>query len=52
MKDKVDDMHRHYLEDGRNKGDQIPPIESIQFFDSIIAVRKRKQTARRRIQIP
>lgn len=52
MKDKVDDMHRHYLEDGRNKGDQIPPIESIQFFDSIIAVRKRKQAVRRRVQIP
>jgi hypothetical protein len=52
MKNKIDEMHRHYLEDGRNKAGQIPPIESIQFFDSIIAVRKRKQAPRGHVQIP
>ena len=52
MKDKIDEMHQHYLEGGRNQGDQIPPIESIQFFDSIIVVRKRRQAARWHVQIP
>ena len=52
MKDKIDEMHQYYLEGGRNQGDQIPPIESIQFFDSIIVVRKRRQATRSQVQIP
>lgn len=46
LKDKIDDMHRHYIEPGRNNSESLPPIESIQFFDSIAVVRKRRQLPR------
>jgi hypothetical protein len=52
LKDKVDEIHRHYRTKGLNTVASIPDIESIQFFDSIAAVRKRKQLPRYHIMIP
>ena len=46
LKDKLDAMHRHYLVPGQNTSEAIPEIESIQFFDAIAAVRKRRQAPR------
>ena len=46
MKKQIDEMHSHYLNKARNTETAIPPIESIQFFDSVVAVRKRKQAPR------
>ena len=45
----IDAMHRHYREEGVNTSDAIPEIESIQFFDSIIAIRKKRQLPRMHI---
>ena len=52
MKKQIDEMHGHYLNKARNTETAIPPIESIQFFDSVIAVRKRKQAPRRHVNVP
>lgn len=52
LKDKIDDMHRHYVEPGRNNSESLPPIESIQFFDSIAVVRKRRQLPREFVITP
>ena len=52
LKDKVDDMHRHYIEAGRNTSDLLPPIESIQFYNSIAVIRKRRQSPRSYVVIP
>jgi Methyltransferase domain len=52
LKDMIDDMHRHYIEPGRNNSESLPPIESIQFFDSIAVVRKRRQLPRAHVITP
>jgi hypothetical protein len=52
LKDKVDLMHRHYFARGFNRSDAIPEIESIQFFDSIAAVCKRRQLPRHHMMVP
>ena len=46
LKDKIDAMHRHYLVPGQNRSEAIPEIESIQFFDALAVVRKRRQAPR------
>lgn len=46
LKDLVDQMHRHYFSRGANRPDQMLPVESIQFFDSIAVIEKRRQHAR------
>ena len=46
LKDKIDAMHRHYVVPEQNRSEAIPEIESIQFFDAIAAVRKRRQEPR------
>jgi hypothetical protein len=48
----IDAMHRHYREVGLNLSDAIPEMESIQFFDSIIAIRKKRQLSRAHVSIP
>ena len=52
LKDKIDAMHRHYLVPGRNRSEAIPEIESIQFFDFIASVRKRRQSPRATVVTP
>lgn len=52
LKDKVDAMHRHYRLRGVNTPEAIPEIESIQFFDSIVAIRKRRQLPRYSVLVP
>lgn len=52
MKDLIDKMHEHYYRAGRNTPDAIPPIEAIEFLDSMIAIRKRKQAPRARVVVP
>jgi cephalosporin hydroxylase len=52
LKAKVDEMHRVYQKKGLNTPEAASEIESIQFFDSIAAVRKRKQAPRYHLQIP
>ncbi len=52
LKQKVDEMHRHYAKRGLNTPDAMPEIASVQFFDSIAAVRKRKQLPRRHVIVP
>ncbi len=52
LKDKVDEIHRHYRTRGLNTVTSMPDIESIQFFDSIAAVRKRKQLPRYHVMVP
>lgn len=52
LKDKIDDLHAHFLRKGRNLKESMPDIESIQFFDSIAAVRKRKQFPRHHVMVP
>lgn len=47
LKDKIDAMHEHYVANGANRPERMAPIASIQFFDSIAAVEKRKQLPRR-----
>ena len=51
LKDKIDEMHRHYRVRGKNTTEAIPEIDSIQFFDSIAAVKKKKQLPRRSVAI-
>jgi hypothetical protein len=38
--------------EGVNRSDAIPEIESIQFFDSIIAIRKKRQLPRAHVRVP
>lgn len=52
LKDKVDEMHRHYQSPGLNRAGLMPEIHSIQFFDSIAAVRKRRQLPRYHVKVP
>lgn len=52
LKQKVDQMHRHYWKAGTNTSDKIPEIESIQFFDSIAAIKKGKQLPRYTTMVP
>jgi hypothetical protein len=52
LKAKIDEMHRHYYERGLNTPASMPEIESIQFFDSIAVLRKRKQLPRRHVLVP
>jgi hypothetical protein len=46
LKDKIDAMHRHYRVAGTNRTESIPEIESVQFFDSIAVLYKKKQLPR------
>lgn len=52
LKEKVDEMHRHYLAPGLNTPEHMTDIESVQFFDSIAAVRKRRQLPRHHLMVP
>ncbi len=52
LKNKVDDMHNHYQKKGLNKPADMTDMESIQFFDSIVAIRKRKQLPRYQVMVP
>jgi hypothetical protein len=52
LKDKIDAMHRHYVVPEQNRSEAIPEIESIQFFDAIAAVRKRRQAPRAAVVTP
>lgn len=52
LKAKIDDMHAHYQKHGMNTEDAMPDIESIQFFDSVAVVKKRKQRPRFHLQVP
>jgi hypothetical protein len=52
LKEKIDSMHQHYFTQGVNTSDDIPPIESIQFFDSIAAIEKRRQEPRGCVLVP
>ena len=52
LKGMVDEMHKHYVHRGVNTSEQIPPIESIQFFDSISVVEKRQQEPRAVMIVP
>jgi Methyltransferase domain len=52
LKDKIDEIHMHYRTTGLNTVTSMPNIESIQFFDSIAVVRKRKQLPRYHVQVP
>jgi hypothetical protein len=46
LKNKIDEIHRHYYIHGLNRLSSMPDIESIQFFDSIAVIAKRKQLPR------
>lgn len=50
LKRKVDELHSHYFHRGMNR-DPSTEIESVQFFDSIAAVRKRKQPPRFHVKV-
>jgi len=52
LKDKIDEIHKHYRNKGLNNLRSMPDIESIQFFDAIAVVRKRKQLPRFHIMVP
>jgi hypothetical protein len=52
LKDKIDEIHMHYRTKGLNTVASMPNIESIQFFDSIAVVRKRKQLPRYHVMVP
>jgi hypothetical protein len=52
LKEKVDEIHKHYIKDGLNNTESMSDIESIQFFDSIAVVRKRKQLPRFHVKSP
>jgi hypothetical protein len=52
LKDKIDAMHRQYYERGMNTPASMTDIESLQFFDSIAAIRKRKQRPRQHVVVP
>lgn len=52
LKDRIDDMHAHYVTEGRNSASAMGAIESIQFFDSIAVVHKRRQGPRKHFMVP
>jgi len=52
LKEKVDEMHRHYWRKSGHSAEQIPDIESIQFFDGLAVVRKRRQLPRVHVKVP
>jgi hypothetical protein len=52
LKDKIDEIHKHYRNKGLNNLRSMPDIESIQFFDAIAVVRKRKQLPRFTVMVP
>jgi Methyltransferase domain len=52
LKSKIDEIHIHYQRKGLNNAASMPNIESIQFFDSIAVVRKRKQLPRYHVMVP
>lgn len=52
LKDKVDEMHKHYQIKGLEKTNPELSIESIQFFDSITVVKKRAQSRRISVMTP
>jgi hypothetical protein len=52
LKDKIDEIHRHYYKHGLNDAAAMPEIESLQFFDSVAVVAKRKQSPRRHVIVP
>lgn len=52
LKSKIDDMHAHYRKKGINNIGSMQSIESIQFFDSIVAIRKRRQRPRYHVMLP
>jgi cephalosporin hydroxylase len=52
LKEKIDVIHQHYYKKGLNAAAAMPDIESIQFFDSIAVIIKRKQLPRRHLAIP
>ncbi len=52
LKGKVDEIHEHYYRPSLNHPETMPYIESIQFFDSIAAIVKRKQLPRHHVQVP
>ena len=51
LKDKIDAMHAHYSSAELNSSEAIPEINSIQFFDSVAVIHKKKQHPRRPIKI-
>lgn len=52
LKGKVDDMHQQYLPDGVNTSEALAPIQSVQFYDSIAIVEKRRQLPRACVKVP
>jgi hypothetical protein len=52
LKDKVDDIHIDYQKKGINNAAVMTDIESIQFFDSIVAIRKHKHLPRYQAMVP
>ena len=52
LKEKIDEIHKHYQFNGLNTSATMTDIESIQFFDSIAVIRKRKQRPRYHVMIP
>jgi hypothetical protein len=52
LKDKIDEIHRHYRTKGLNTLATMPNMESIQFFDSIAVVKKLKQNPRYHVIVP
>jgi hypothetical protein len=51
LKDEIDAIHQHYWKRGFNQA-AIPDIDSVQFFDSIAVVSKRRQLPRRHVVAP
>jgi hypothetical protein len=52
LKNKIDEIHKHYYIQGLNTPSSMPDIESIQFFDSIAVIRKGKQLPRHHVMNP
>lgn len=52
LKDKVDEIHKHYIKHGLNSANSMLDIESVQFFNSIAVVTKRKQLPRFHVKVP
>jgi hypothetical protein len=52
LKDKIDDIHKHYFKTGLNSVQTMSDIDSIQFFDSIAVVNKKKQLPRFHVKVP
>ena len=52
LKNKIDEMHQHYMRPGLNTADRIPAIDNIRFFDSIAVIEKRQQQPRGCVIVP